>query len=43
VLLVIAEPFPKGEVLVSLTESRGIDTGDRPSLGLLLVVAWLAS
>ena len=42
VLLVVAEPFPKGEVLVSLTESHGIDAGDLPSLGLLLVAGWLA-
>ena len=42
VLLVIAEPFPKGEVLVSLTEAHGVDAGDLPSLGLLLVAGWLA-
>jgi hypothetical protein len=42
VLLVVAEPFPKGEVLVSLTEAHGIDAGDLPSLGLLLVAGWLA-
>jgi hypothetical protein len=42
VLLVIAEPFPKGEVLVSLTESHGVDASDQ-SLGLPLVVGWLAS
>jgi hypothetical protein len=29
-------------VLVSLTESHGIDAGDLPSLGLLLVAGWLA-
>jgi hypothetical protein len=42
VLLVVAEPFPKGEVLVSLTESHGVDAGDLPVLGLLLVAGWLA-
>ena len=42
VVLVVAGPFPKGEVLVSLTESHGVDAGDLPSLGLLLVAGWLA-
>jgi hypothetical protein len=42
VLLVVAEPFPKGALLVSLTESHGIDAGDLPALGLLLVAGWLA-
>jgi hypothetical protein len=42
VVLVVAEPFPKGEVLVSLTEAHGVDMGDLPSLGLLVVAGWLA-
>jgi hypothetical protein len=42
VMLVVAEPFPKGEVLVSLTESHGVDAGDLPVLGLLVVAGWLA-
>jgi hypothetical protein len=42
VVLVVVEPFPKGEVLVSLTESHGIDAGDLPSLALLVVAGWLA-
>ena len=42
VLLVVVEPFPKGEVLVSLTEAHGVDAGDLPSLGLLVVAGWLA-
>jgi hypothetical protein len=42
VVLVVAEPFPKGEVLVSLTESHGVDAGDLPSLGLLVLAGWLA-
>jgi hypothetical protein len=42
VVLVVAEPFPKGEVLVSLTEAHGVDVGDLPSLGLLVVAGWLA-
>jgi hypothetical protein len=41
-VLVVAEPFPKGEVLVSLTGSHGVDAGDLPSLGLLLLAGWLA-
>jgi hypothetical protein len=40
--LVVAEPFPKGEVLVSLTEAHGIDAGDLPSLGVLVVAGWFA-
>ena len=42
VVLVVVEPFPKGEVLVSLTQSHGIDAGDLPSLALLVVAGWLA-
>ena len=42
VLLVVAEPFPKGALLASLTESHGIDAGDLPALSLLLVAGWLA-
>jgi hypothetical protein len=40
--LVIVEPFPKGEVLVSLTATHGVDVGDLPAVALLLVAAWLA-
>jgi hypothetical protein len=40
--LVIVEPFPKGEVLVSLTLTHGVDVGDLPAVALLLVAAWLA-
>ena len=42
VVFVVAGPFPKGEVLVWFTESHGVDAGDLPSLGLLLVAGWLA-
>jgi hypothetical protein len=42
VVLVVVEPFPKGAVLVSLTEAHGVDAGDLPSLGLLLVAGWFA-
>jgi hypothetical protein len=40
--LVVVEPFPKGEVLLSLTQTHGVDTGDIPALGILLVAACLA-
>jgi hypothetical protein len=42
VLLVVVEPFPKGAVLVSLTEAHGIDAGDLPAIALLVVAGWLA-
>jgi hypothetical protein len=41
--LVVAEPFPKGEVLLSLTHAHGVDAGDLPALALLLVAACLVS
>ena len=40
--LVALEPFPKGEVLLSLTTTHGVDTGDIPALAMLLVAAALA-
>ena len=40
--LVVVEPFPKGTVLLSLTSTHGVDTGDIPSLALLLVAVSLA-
>jgi hypothetical protein len=40
--LVVLEPFPKGEVLLSLTDTHGVDTGDLPALALLLVAVGLA-
>jgi hypothetical protein len=39
--LVVLEPFPKGEVLLSLTDTHGVDTGDIPALATLLVAAYL--
>jgi hypothetical protein len=42
IVLVVVEPFPKGLVLVTLTPAHGIDLGDLPALGLLLVAACLA-
>jgi hypothetical protein len=40
--LVVLEPFPKGKVLLSLTESHGVDVGDLPAVALLLIAACLA-
>jgi hypothetical protein len=40
--LVVVEPFPKGTVLLSLTSTHGVDTGDIPALALLLVAVSLA-
>lgn len=40
--MLAAEPFPKGAVLVSLTVSHGVDAGDLPALGLVLLAGWLA-
>ena len=42
IVIVVAEPFPKGEVLLTLTHSHGVDVGDLPALALLLVAACLA-
>ena len=41
VLMVVAEPFPKGDVLLGLTHNHGVDVGDLPALALLLVAALL--
>jgi hypothetical protein len=41
--MVVVEPFPKGIVLLSLTEAHGVDAGDLPALALLLVAGWLVS
>jgi hypothetical protein len=40
--LVVVEPFPKGDVLLPLTHTHGIDTGDIPALAMLIVAAALA-
>jgi hypothetical protein len=40
--MLVAEPFPEGAVLVSLTRSHGVDAGDLPALGLLLLAGWFA-
>jgi hypothetical protein len=39
--MLVTEPFPKGVVLVSLTQSHGVDAGDLPALVLLVVAGWL--
>ena len=39
--LLVLEPFPKGDVLLSLTPTHGLDTGDIPALAMLLVAAAL--
>jgi hypothetical protein len=40
--LVVVEPFPKGDVLLTLTHTHGVDTGDIPALAMLIVAAALA-
>jgi hypothetical protein len=40
--LVVVEPFPKGKVLLSLTSTHGVDTGDLPAFALLLLAVGLA-
>ena len=42
VVMIIAEPFPKGDVLFTITHNHGVDVGDLPALALLLVAALLA-
>lgn len=42
VVIVVAEPFPKGDVLLKLTHNHGVDVGDLPALALLLIAALLA-
>jgi hypothetical protein len=42
IVIVVAEPFPKGDVLLKLTHHHGVDVGDLPALALLLVAALLA-
>ena len=39
--LMVLEPFPKGEVLLSLTDTHGVDIGDIPALAMLLAAAYL--
>ena len=42
IVMVIAEPFPKGGLLLKLTHTHGVDVGDLPAPALLLVAALLA-
>lgn len=41
IAIVVVEPFGKGDVLVQLTATHGIDTTDLPAFALLLVAACL--
>ncbi len=41
-VMVVVEPLPKGDVLLSLTATHGIDEGDVPALVLLLIAACVA-
>ena len=41
IVLVVAEPFPKGETLLTFIHDHGVDTGDLPAIALLLVAARL--
>jgi hypothetical protein len=40
--LVVVEPFPKGGVLLRLSRTHGVDSGDIPALVMLLIAACLA-
>jgi hypothetical protein len=40
--MLVLEPFGKGDLLLPLTPTHGIDTTDLPALALLLVAACLA-
>ena len=42
IVIVVVEPFGKGDLLLRLTPTHGIDTTDLPALALLLVAACLA-
>ena len=40
--LIVVEPLPKGDVLLPLTHTHGVDTGDIPAVAMLIVAAILA-
>jgi len=40
VIAIIVEPFPKGFVLLAMTNEHGIDAGDLPAIGLMVFAAW---
>ncbi len=42
IVLILAEPLPKGDVLLKFTPSHGVDVGDLPAVALLLIAACLA-
>jgi hypothetical protein len=41
VIAIVVEPFPKGFVLLAITNKHGIDAGDLPAIGLMVFAAWL--
>jgi hypothetical protein len=41
VAMIVVEPFPHGRVLLALTATHGVEVGDLPAVGLLLVAVWL--
>jgi hypothetical protein len=41
VATIVAEPFPKGPVLLSITREHGVDLGDLPAVLALLAAGWL--
>ena len=41
IVMIIAEPFPKGAILLKFTPTHGVDVGDLPAVALLLVAACL--
>ena len=41
VATIVAEPFPKGPVLLSITREHGVDLGDLPAVLALLTAGWL--
>jgi hypothetical protein len=40
---VVAEPFPKGRVLLSITSNHGIHSSDLPAIGMYLVAVGLVA
>jgi hypothetical protein len=42
IAMLVVEPLPKGDVLLTLTPAHGVDIGDLPALALLLLAACLS-
>ncbi len=42
IVLILAEPIPKGDILLKFTRTHGVDVGDLPAVALLLIAACLA-